>query len=438
MSAAAKPPAGSAASGDSANHSALRAPRSEFRAVLHLNVANFAVAVERGVDCRLRDWPVIVAPEGAARAVVYDMSEEAYQAGIRKGMALRQAQRRCRDARLLAPHFDRYERAMRALQARALPLTPQVEVVDEAGHLFLDLSGTSRLHGPPRDVAWRLRRQIQADLGLDPIWSLAPNKLVAKVATRLVKPDGEYLVEPGEERRFLAPLPVHLLPGLERDQLALLRELNLRCAADVARLPLGRLEEAFGPGAGLLHDTVRGVDPTPVLPAGRRMGRLWLDHEFGDDQHRPDVVEAALFSLVERAGRRLRRRRLGARRVGLQLDYSDGLRALGSASRREATANDFALHGLARTALGRAWTRRVRLRHLRLICDRLAAPSTQLSLLPQEQGRAHSQEQLVGALDRIRQRFGIESIRVGRTLTSSPPHPLTPSPPNPPYPPPAA
>ncbi len=426
MSVAAKPPAGAAVDGPAAS----RAPRLELRSVVHLNVANFAVAVERGVDCRLRDWPVIVAPEGAARAVVYDMSEEAYQAGIRKGMALRRARRRCRDARLLAPHFDRYERAMRALQARALPLTPQVEVVDEAGHLFLDLSGTSRLHGPPRDVAWRLRRQIRDDLGLDPIWSLAPNKLVAKVATRLVKPDGEYLVEPGEERRFLAPVPVHLLPGLERDQLALLRELNLMRAADVARLPLGRLEEAFGADAGLLHDTVRGVDPSPVLPAGRRQGRLWLDHEFGEDQHHPDVVEAALFSLVERAGRRLRQRRLGARRVGLQLDYSDGLRSLGSASRREATANDFALGGLARAALGRAWTRRVRLRHLRLVCDRLAAPSAQLSLLPGEQGQDRRQEQVVGALDSIRQRFGVDAIRVGRTLASdpsSPPHPLTPS-----------
>ena len=388
----------------------------ELSSIVHLNVANFAVAVERGVDCRLRDWPVIVAPEGAARAVVYDMSEEAYQAGIRKGMDLQRARRRCREARLLAPHFDRYERAMQALQARALPLTPQVEVVDEGGHLYLDLTGTRRLFGPPQDVAWRLHKQLKSELGLDAIWSVAPNKLVAKVATRLVKPTGEYVVEPGQERRFIAPVPVDLLPGLPRDLRALLQELQLRRADDVARLSLTQLSDAFGPGADMLHDTVRGIDPSLVLPAGRRQGKLWLDHEFGEDQHRPEVVEGTLFALVERAGRQLRQRRLGARRVGVLLHYTDGLRALGRASSPEATANDFVLFTLCQAALGRAWTRRVRLRHLRLVCDRLAPPSTQLPLLPRERGQADTQEHVVGALDRIRQRFGASAIQVGRTL----------------------
>jgi len=85
------------------------------RSIIHLNVADFAVAVERAIDCRLKDRPVIIAPEGAARAAVYDMSEEAYCNGIRKGMALRRAVRLCRDARLLPPHPDRYEHAMRSL-----------------------------------------------------------------------------------------------------------------------------------------------------------------------------------------------------------------------------------------------------------------------------------------------------------------------------------
>ena len=74
------------------------------RSIIHLNIADFAVAVERAVDGRLRDRPVIIAPEGAARAAVYDMSEEAYRSGIRKGMALRRATRLCKDARILAPH----------------------------------------------------------------------------------------------------------------------------------------------------------------------------------------------------------------------------------------------------------------------------------------------------------------------------------------------
>ena len=173
------------------------------RSIIHLNVADFAVAVERVVDRRLRDRPVIVAPEGAARATVYDMSDEAYQEGVRKGMALHRARRYCRDAIVLSPRTDHYERAMTRLVKHTLPYSPLVEMTDCQGHLFLDATGTSRLFGPPPDVAWRLRKAVRKDMGFDPIWSVAPNKLMAKVATRIVKPLGEYIVGAGDETMVL-------------------------------------------------------------------------------------------------------------------------------------------------------------------------------------------------------------------------------------------
>jgi DNA polymerase-4 len=183
------------------------------RAIIHLNVADFAVAVERAMDRRLCGRPVVIAPEGAERAAVYDMSEEAFQAGVRKGMALARAARRCRDACVLPPHPERYEQAMRALLQRALPFSPRIEAGENDGHLFIDATGTGRLLGPPMDVAWRLRREIRTHLGFAPIWSVAPNKLVAKVATRLVKPEGEYIVAAGEEQPFLAPPAPGTDPG---------------------------------------------------------------------------------------------------------------------------------------------------------------------------------------------------------------------------------
>ncbi len=92
------------------------------RSIIHLNVADFAVAVERVVDVRLRRRPVIIAPEAAVRAAVYDMSEEAYQSGVRKNMPLGRALRYCRGAVVLPPHPDRYERAMARLLKLACPL----------------------------------------------------------------------------------------------------------------------------------------------------------------------------------------------------------------------------------------------------------------------------------------------------------------------------
>jgi len=388
------------------------------RSIIHLNIADFAVAVERAVDCRLKNRPVIIAPEGTARAAVYDMSEEAYRNGIRKGMALRRAVRLCQDAKILPPHPDRYEHAMRSLLKQTLPYSPLIETGEADGHLFMDVSGTTRLFGPPADVAWRLRGQVKNDLGLDPIWSVAPNKLVAKVATRLVKPDGEYIVGAGEEESLLAPLPISLVPGIERDDLLRLREFNLTRVSQFTVLSLEQLQIPFGARALFLYQTARGIDPSPVLAVGQKPPKVIADHEFGNDTNDRSSLESILYRLVEQIGDRLRRRRRAARRVAVILDYSDGMRCARQLAARPATANDLTLFQLARRTLLLAWTRRVRIRHVRLICDRLIFPPAQLELFADEQKTSKKRDNLIVAIDSIRNRFGNEVVQVGRTMAA--------------------
>ncbi len=387
------------------------------RAVIHLNVADFAVAVERVVDSRLKNRPVIIAPEDAMRSAVYDMSDEAYLAGVRKRMALRRALRICRDAFVLPPHQDRYERAMKAFFKRTLPYSPLTETGEGDGHIFMDVTASRRLFGPPMDVAWRLRKEVRKDLGLDPIWSLAPNKLVAKVATRLVKPTGEYIVAAGEEENFLAPLPVYLIPGIEKDDLAHLAEFNFTKVFQVMSLSLKQLQVLFGNRSQFLYDTVRGIDFSPVLPAEKSVPKILLDHEFGDDTNDVAKVESALYSLVEKSGKWLRHQRLAARRLALMIDYSDGLRCIRQKKADPATANDMALFDLAREVLGLAWFRRVRIRHMRLICDRLIfPPAHQLEIFPQSFEKNRRRTSLMETIDSIRGRFGDHAIRVGKTF----------------------
>jgi len=388
------------------------------RSIIHLNIADFAVAVERAVDCRLRDRPVIIAPEGAARAAVYDMSEEAYRSGIRKGMALRRATRLCKDARILAPHPDRYEHTMRALLKQTLPYSPLIENGETDGHLFVDVTGTARLFGPPMDVAWRLRRQVKKNLGLDPIWSVAPNKLVAKVATRLVKPDGEYIVGAGEEEALLAPLPIALVPGIERNDLLRLQEFNLSRVSHLTALDLAQLQIPFGARARFLYETARGIDPSPVLPVGQKPPKIIADHEFGNDTNNKSTLESALYRLVEQAGDQLRRRRRAARRVAVILDYSDGMRCARQLAAKPASANDLTLFELARRTLRLAWTRRIRIRHLRLVCDRLIFPPAQLQLFADDQKQTEQRDNIVSAIDRIRRRFGHKAVQAGRTMAA--------------------
>lgn len=386
------------------------------RSIIHINVTDFAVAVERVVDTRLRGRPVIIAPEGALRATVYDMSEEAYQAGIRKDMPLRRALRRCPDAVILPPHPDRYERAMTRLLRCALPFSPLVEVTDHKGHLFIDATGTSRLFGPPRDVAWRIRRTVSTDLGIQPVWSVAPNKLLAKVASRTVKPTGEYIVRPGDETAFLGPLPIFLIPGIEPEDLTRLRELNLLLAGQVSQLDLAQLDVLFGKRNQCVYRAVRGIDPSPVLPVGQKPPAVKKSHAFGNDTNSTTRMNAMLYTLVEQAGAELREQNLAAGRIRIILDYSDGLRLFRQQRVKPATANDRRLFATALQVLNLAWTRRVRIRHLRLICDRLTFPPPQIPLFAEDREKDRVDEDLIKTLDTIRSRFGKAAIKVGRTI----------------------
>lgn len=388
------------------------------RSIIHINVADFAVAVERVLDRRLDGRPVIVAPEGAVRAAVYDMSEEAFQAGVRKHMPLSRALRRCRDARVLPSRPDRYSQAMARMLKSALPCSPLIEPGDGDGHLFVDVTGSSSLLGPPVDVAWRLSRWIRRDLNLTPIWSVATSKLITKTATRLVKPLGEYIVEPGDEAAFLAPLPLFLVPGIDPSDLARLNDFNMTRVFQAATLTADQMQTLFGNRGPFIHDLLHGIDPSPVRPVDQPPPRIIECREFGDDTNDRSQIERILYRLVERTGRQLRGQALAARRIGLVLEHTDGVRRIRQVTAAPATANDFSLFAHARRVLNLAWTRRVRLRRMTLICDRLTYPPAQRLLFEPERRMAEKQDRLVAAMDRIRHRFGTDALAMGRTLAA--------------------
>jgi DNA polymerase-4 len=382
------------------------------RFILHLNVADFAVAVERVVDLSLRDKPVIVAPLQAARAAVYDMSEEAYRDGVRKGMLLTRATRICRTARVLPPRFDLYRKAMGSFVNEARGYSPVLEHGVEDGHLYLDITGTHRLFGTPPDVGWRLHRQIRSKLEIDPIWSLAGSKLVSKIGSRLVKPVGEYIVADGEEQGFLAPLPLHLLPGLSSGERQRVGQFNIGRIGELAALSRMQLEGVFGRRGEALFELSRGIDDSAVRPEEERPPRVVREHIFSDDCADRTVLKGVVGALAAQLGMELRATRRQARRVGLQLGYTDGTTVSRQASVRKGVADDDSLQRLALTALERSLTRRTRVRSCRLIGDRLHGRSPQLNLFD-DTATDRKKEQLLAAMDRIRQRFGREAIRMG-------------------------
>ncbi len=386
------------------------------RAIIHLNVTDFAVAVERVCDRSLVQIPLIVAPVHAARGVVYDMSEEAYQEGVRKGMALSVARRYCPRAKVLDPRISLYRRAMTALVKQVDRYTPLVEQGAEDGHLFMDVTGTHRLFGPAPDIAMRLRKQVVKSLGLNPVWSLASNKLVAKVASRMVKPFGEYIVGTGEEHSFLAPLPLTLLPGLKGREVKVFADFNLSTIGDLAGLSRQQLMVPFQKRGSYLYDASRGRDCSPVAMHRDASLQIVREHVFADDTHEYGELKSVLTALVHEVGGSLRRKKMLVRRIGISLVYSDGRSCSRQATEKAGTDNDFHLRRLALTALDRAWKRRIRVRSCVLCCDRFLPRSPQQALFVVESAQELQQQKVLAALDAVRDRFGKKSLCLGASV----------------------
>lgn len=394
------------------------------RRIIHLNIADFSVAVERLLDRSLKTKALIIA-QPAARSVVHDMSDEAYGEGVRKGMDLSLARRRCRSALILPPRPEQYRKAMDRCLEQGLQYTPLVERSSGSGHLYLDVSGVRRLFGPPEDIGRQLRHNMVRSLDLDPIWSVAPNKLLAKVASRLVKPRGDYIVTDDEAAAFLAPLPLQLLPGVTGTDLQRLHQVNIHRVEQAVALSVQELSVLCDQRARSLYQTLRGIDTAPVLPATPASEENSWHHLLVPDSNQESRVRATLAHLVTQAGSSLRRRQLGCRRVGISLQYTDGVVMSRQVVSPQPVDDDTGLQRLALEVLYRAWHRRVRVRGLTLICLQLQHPVQQLSLFACDQGTVQVQErerQLSRAMDAIRLRCGGEKILRGCQLAGAVPN----------------
>ncbi|MBA3011806.1 MAG: hypothetical protein KKF12_06935 [Proteobacteria bacterium] len=385
------------------------------RAIIHLNIADFAAAVETHLAPSLAGHPIIIAPTGAPRARVYDMSDQAYKEGIRKGMPLARARQINRKIKIIPPQFHRYEQIMKNILKTCLAYTPAIESGQWDGHMFLDITGTGRLFGPPADLAFRLKKQIQKSCGLTPIWSVATNKLVAKVATRLVKPTGEYVVRPGEEKTFLEPLPIALLPDISKADLVRFKTFNLVYVSQILPMSLAQLSVPFAHRAGKIHRLVRGIDTTPVTGILEKDAPLQADHEFADDTVDGAHLKKAVYLLSQTLCHALRQHRMVCGQLALTLFYADGYQKTATENKLPPTANEMVMFGNAAALLFKAWTRRIRIRHIRLVCKKPVRDQIQASLFAHI-SKEDKQEIVFRTMDEIRIKFGPRAVGTGLAL----------------------
>jgi DNA polymerase-4 len=289
--------------------------------IMHVDMDAFFASVELLERPDLRGLPVIVGGRGG-RSVVTAATYEARKYGVNSAMPMSIALRRCPDAIVLEPHFDRYSHFSKMVMAICDDLTPNVERlgIDEA---FLDVAGARRLIGSPFEVATILRARVLEETGLHCSVGIAATKFVAKLASGLSKPDGLLVIPLADTIGFLHPLPVSALWGVGAKTEEQLHRAGLRTVADVAHTPLESLERTFGPALGnKLHQLSWARDPRSVHPVAEEKS---VGHEvtFEHDVTDPAMVRRELLRMSDKVAVRLRRAGQEGRTVVLKLRYGD-------------------------------------------------------------------------------------------------------------------
>ena len=387
--------------------------------VVHLNVVGFAAAVAVRQDPELTDRPFVVAGASSARAVVLDVSRRARELGLEAGMPLAMAERRVRELLVLPPDpvsCAAVNAEMERIASRYAPIVQN----DSGGHLYLDLAGTRRLFGPHVDVAVRIKNEIVEAVGIEPAVGVAGNKLVAKVATRSLRPYGVAYIRAGEELDFLGTQDATILPGVGSAVARALSVVGLFSVGQIAALSDTEAFAFLGKRGLALRDAARGMDASPVAQGrlAERVIRRRLD--FAEDVLDASVIHGALVAVAEDAGLELRKALLCASRARVTVSYADGVRTEAEVLSRRPLALDCELIAAASRAYAKAGERRVRVRGLSLFLTDLSPAGRELDLfIPESFLR---QERLQAAVDSARRRYGPASVTRAAALAAASPN----------------
>jgi DNA polymerase-4 len=386
------------------------------RTIFHLDMDAFFVSVEELYDPSLKGKPVVVGGKSDQRGVVSAASYAARKFGVHSAMPLRTAHQLCPQAIFVEGHPERYRECSQKVFVVMNRFSPKVEMasIDEA---YLDMTGTERLHGPSMKAAHLLHEAIQKDTQLHCSIGVATSRLVAKVASDQAKPNGVLWIPAGQEARFLAPLDIRKIPGVGKVTEKRLNEFGIRRVGDLAGLDEAFLESKLGKWGLALAGKALGLDAGGYFDSdvGANEEPKSISHEntFNEDTADASQVEATLAKMSEMVGRRLREHNLHARTVQIKLRYSDFSTFTRAVTLDHATQLDIEIIESSRLLFRRNWTGGP-VRLIGVQTSGLESSEGQLNLLEEEKTRRW--RNALGAVDRIRDKFGTGSVSLAAGL----------------------
>jgi len=294
------------------------------RIIFHVDMDAFYASVEESLNSSYRGKPLIVGADpkgGKGRGVVLTANYEARKFGIHSGMPISKAYKLCPDGIYVRPHFDKYREFSRKTIDIIRKFSRKIQRVsiDEA---YVDVTDVVADFQEAEKLARKIQSEIWKELGITCSIGIGPNKLVAKMASSLNKPNKVTVVEPDRVKEFLHPLPVDKLYGIGPKTAERLRNLGIKTVSDLANFDAVKLAEFFGKNMAYYFIMLaNGQDYSEVKEAARKS--LGREITFEEDTDNIEKILRELFSIVDDLIRRVKAENLTFRTITVKLRYSN-------------------------------------------------------------------------------------------------------------------
>jgi DNA polymerase-4 len=374
---------------------------SDQRHIAHLDLDTFFISVERLLNSRLEGKPLLVGGSND-RGVVAACSEEARKFGIHNAMPMRMALRLCRHAIVIKSDYESYSKYSKLITDVIRESVPLFEKssIDE---FYIDLSGMDKFFGCYKFTE-ALREKLIKESGLPVSWGLASNKLVSKVATNEVRPNGQLEIPFGNEKKFLAPLSIMKIPGLGKQTGYKLLKMGVETVRVLSEIPVELMQNLLGKHGAELWRRANGIDETPVIPYQEQKS-ISTEKTFQQDSIDLVFLQAELAKMTETIAFELRSQHRLTGTVSIKLRYSDG--ETHSMQRSMPYTNaDHVLLQMVKEIFSKLFERRLLVRMLGVRFMHLIPGIQQIDLFEDKQETI----QLYQAIDSIKKQFGKEKL----------------------------
>lgn len=367
------------------------------RHIVHLDLDAFFVSVECLRNPKFKGIPLLVGGS-SDRGVVASASYEARRFGIHSAMPMKIARRLCPHAVIIGGDYESYSQYSRLVTDVIASKVPVYEKssIDE---FYVDMTGMDKFFGCSKYVT-DLKKYILKESGLTISYALASNKLLGKIGTNEVKPDGQIEIPFGTEKNYLAPLAVEKMPGIGAKTGILLRDMGVETIRILSEIPVMLLQNLLGKGGTELWKRANGIDETPVIPYSEQKS-ISTENTFQTDTIDVHFLEAELVRMVEKTGFELRNQHRLTGCITLKLRYSNFDTVTKQCILPYAN-NDAVLIDKAKSLFTKLYDKRLLVRLLGVRFSHLVTGAYQISLFDDTVETI----QLYQAIDHIKRRFG--------------------------------